>query len=247
MPSHFWIFLTEIFSHWVTFVTGSAVSLIILVKEKYTEVTVKWKAISAVFFLGVTFSIFFAWQDEYASAVWRGTELAKSNALVDEKGREIHQLESQISQKDSYITQLGGLRDSTFSQLVKSQGVINNLGTQVAQFNHPETLKPIMLSMGSLYPDTKKALHSNSWLILSNKTVTPISANFTCEGYIDDLSATIIGSGVMMGGSNRLFGNQYRIQISAPAWSSISPMLVTTYYNEDDPGTCGITPLSAPK
>jgi hypothetical protein len=171
-----------------------------------------------------------------------GAVLARDQAQSD-----VGTLKADGKSKDAKIDDINGKLSTTFTQLAQSQGVINNLGTQVAKFNQPEPFNLTLLTMGSLYPDKTKGLHSNSLLVLSNKTVTPVNATFLCAGYIDDLNAMIVGSGGMMGGSNRLFGNSYHLQIQTPAWSPISPLLVTIYFNEDDPGACTLRPQSVPK
>jgi hypothetical protein len=72
---NFWIFVSEIFGHWLALVTGSVVSLFILVKEHRNDRSVRWRVIVGIFLVGLAVLVFFAWQDEYLSAGWRGGEI----------------------------------------------------------------------------------------------------------------------------------------------------------------------------
>jgi len=77
MVSHLWSLLIEVAHHWLAVVTGSTVSLFMLIWEKKKEKQIKWKYVLGIFFVGLVVSIFFAWQDEYTSAEWRGREISR--------------------------------------------------------------------------------------------------------------------------------------------------------------------------
>jgi hypothetical protein len=100
MQSHIWTCVAGIFDHWLAIVTGSGVSLFILIKEKATDKPVRWKAILAIFFGGFLISLFFAWQDEYTSAEWRGTEIARLGGLMQGKDDQIKILQNELMLKD---------------------------------------------------------------------------------------------------------------------------------------------------
>jgi hypothetical protein len=120
------------------------------------------------------------------------------------------------------------------------QGTFDRCVLYLSQQNAPEPLKLTLLNMGNLKPDTKRGAHSISFLVLTNRTMTPFRGDFVCDHAIDYLDVSVVGSGAMIGGSGRLEFNLFRIEIQAPAFSPVSPLMVTLYYNEDDAGTCGI-------
>jgi hypothetical protein len=84
MTSHAWTFALGVFQHWIALVTGSIVSLLILIYEKSKDRPVKWKKILFVFFLGLLVSLFFAWQDEYTSAIWRGQDISNLEKQLED-------------------------------------------------------------------------------------------------------------------------------------------------------------------
>ncbi len=100
MWSHVSTCVAGVIDHWVAIVTGSSVSLFILVKEKWSDKPVRWKTILAIFFAGFLISLFFAWQDQYTSAEWRGGEVSRLNGLIQGRDAEITNLRNELMQKD---------------------------------------------------------------------------------------------------------------------------------------------------
>jgi hypothetical protein len=103
MSSYFWVFVTEVFHHWIALVTGSAVSLGILTWEKRQKTEVKWKTITTIFLAGLALSLFFAWEDEYTSAEWREGEIYRLSGLLLGENSQIQSLQSQLVAKDRPI------------------------------------------------------------------------------------------------------------------------------------------------
>jgi len=104
MGSHLVIFISEVLTHWLAIAGGSVVSLGLLAWEKWSGTPVKWKTILLIFSLGVAVSLFFAWQDEYTSAEWRGGEVIRLSATNKGDEDQIKVLQGQLAQKDRPIT-----------------------------------------------------------------------------------------------------------------------------------------------
>jgi hypothetical protein len=120
MRSHVWTCVAGIYDHWIAIVTGSGVSLYILVKEKYTDKPVRWKTILAIFFAGFLVSLFLAWQDQYTSAEWRGAEISRLNGLIQDQDEEIKNLRNELAQKDRPVV-LQYTTDPEVTKLLKRQ------------------------------------------------------------------------------------------------------------------------------
>lgn len=103
MTSNALVFVHEILRHWLAIVTGSGVSLFMLVKEKWSGKPIRRKAISAIFLAGLLISIFLAWQDEHTSAEWRGGEIQRLTGLTQQQDNQIEGLSSLLAQKDRPI------------------------------------------------------------------------------------------------------------------------------------------------
>ncbi len=120
MPSHIWVFLREVTGHWLSWVTGSAVSLSILIKEKWFRKPVKWKAIIGIFILGLGLSLFFAWQDEYTSAEWRGDEVNRLTGASQTEAQQVQQLQYIIDEKDRPVI-IQTQHDPELDAIIKQQ------------------------------------------------------------------------------------------------------------------------------
>jgi len=71
------ILVKEVLHHWIALVTGSVFSLYFLFPEKRR----KKQVAVGIFLAALMLSMFFAWQDEYTSAQWRGNEISRLNAV----------------------------------------------------------------------------------------------------------------------------------------------------------------------
>ncbi|HKV05107.1 MAG TPA: hypothetical protein VJO53_08380 [Candidatus Acidoferrales bacterium] len=122
MKDHVLVLATEVFHHWIAVVTGSAVSLYILISEKWRDKPVRWKTITGIFFAGLVFSIFFAWQDEYTSAEWREGEIQRLAGLTQAQDTQIKQQQKELQDKERPII-LQAQTDPGIRALVERQDV----------------------------------------------------------------------------------------------------------------------------
>jgi uncharacterized coiled-coil protein SlyX len=153
----------------------------------------------------------------------------------------VGQLEVSVTTKDAKIDSVNAQLTTTFTQLSKSQGVINSLAAQVTKANQPEPLEMTPIGMGSLYPDLSKGLRTGSILVLSNRTIAPVKGIFMCENAIKNVNAVIAGVGIVSSTEpSRVAFNAFQIEIDSPAWSPKSPLLVTVYFDEPELGKCGL-------
>jgi hypothetical protein len=85
--------------------------------------------------------------------------------------------------------------------------------------------------------------HTNqgTFMILTNKIITPIRLLVTCDEDIDLATGGVSGANAMMmggwGGRVTRSNRQFRVGILSPAWAPTSPLLVTIYAN-NNPGRC---------
>ena len=77
------IFILGLWSHWAALVTGSAISIVVIIVEKKLRRNIEWKHVIWVMTCAIVVSSFLTWRDEYTSAQWRGTEIARLNGVIE--------------------------------------------------------------------------------------------------------------------------------------------------------------------
>jgi hypothetical protein len=123
------VFVGGLWAHWASIVFGSVLSLIVIVVEKWALKEVKWKHVSWVMLAAIVVSCFLTWRDEYTSAEWRGGEIIRINAQLDDKNKEVEQLKSRPpivvqSKTDPELIRAMGLIEKHLSQ-VEDQPVLS--------------------------------------------------------------------------------------------------------------------------
>jgi hypothetical protein len=234
MSDHAWVLVTQIFQHWVALVSGSAVSLFILIKEKATDKPVRWKTIVSIFVAGFFVSLFFAWQDEYTSAEWRGNEVIRLSALTGAEGEQIKLLQTQLSQKDrpvvlQYVTdpaimrllnrqeqELAELKTELPSPKKKALQVSNDLLRFLADREKAEP--PFPLPTGAMTtPDDfrqQMTIHEQAYLKWMTETATESQTRFAVPlaEVLQDMKAENIDVGRANGLCTFFNGNTFGIQ-----------------------------------
>jgi hypothetical protein len=85
---------------------------------------------------------------------------------------------------------------------------------------------------------TNAPLRKVRWLVISNKTVTPVMMTVVCDRSIEEGDVWVVGTGAMIGGAAKLAPQVLQVGVSTPAWSPTSPLLVTLSYRGDEKITC---------
>ena len=145
------------------------------------------------------------------------------------------QLRTQLTTKDGQIQTCG-------AQLTDAQKNVNDCLTQLGKANIAEPLKvtPFFVSLNQ---NPQIAAHARNMVVITNKIITPVSSVISCEGEIVAVGGGIANTATTMAGGGGPIGkHQYRLGISSPAWTPTNPLILTLYYNEDDPGACSISP-----
>lgn len=116
------------------------------------------------------------------------------------------------------------------------QNTISGCLTQATKLLTPEPLKitPHYLGQVSmqLFPSAKQPY--GSFVVLTNRVITPIRLLVTCEADIT-ASGMVLGTGAMTvggwGGRVTSSSKQYGVGILTPAWTPSNPLLVTVFMN----------------
>lgn len=148
---------------------------------------------------------------------------------------------SQVSSLKENCAKIEGANGALVKQTTDQQGTINNCQTQALKLLAPDPMKvtPIVLE-----PPTGSGIgvHNMKWLVLVNRTITPINLAVVCQRGFESGQASIAGSGTRIGGASKVTDTQYQVNISSPAWGPQSPLIFEMSYYGSEDNACSFVP-----
>jgi len=176
------------------------------------------------------------------SAKAQSLHLRLSGSAQHEKDS-VQAVQSDLNSKIANIRQdcakTEGANGVLTKQTADQQSTINNCQTQALKLLTPEEMKIVPLVTDP--PNAGIGEQHVKWLVLINKAVTPVNLLVQCQKRFVSASASILGSGIMSGGTNRINDFQYQTNISTPIWSPESPLIYTMSYIGDQNNSCSFT------
>jgi hypothetical protein len=149
---------------------------------------------------------------------------AKVGAVRDDLGGQILTLKQECAVKD-------GINRTLERQNRDQQSSINGCLSEAVKLVTPEPLKITPLILEEKDNQTK-------FIVLVNKTVTPVNLILVCDQNITSASTWVLGQTIMAGGTGVFASRLVQINIGSPAWSPISPLLVSVTHKENSTPTC---------
>ncbi len=214
-------FVVAVLSSLAAYLMGGVIMAVVWAWEhKYGKPTpskvCKWGIVAFLFI-----SFFSAWL--YQRNAFRDADKTV-NSLNAQLGKE----QEKVAIRDSQITILQ-------NQVQSQQKSINEALVQLGKAQQQEPLKLTQHFLRRVEGFYSPGIAANvgNYLVLTNKTITPIRLLVSCDKEIAKASGTILGGGVQTGGrwggrvTNK--NNEYGIGILLPAWTPINPLLVTVY------------------
>lgn len=123
------------------------------------------------------------------------------------------------------------------SQNRDQQTTINNCQTQALKLLTPEPFKIVPLVLEPASGGIEK--QNVKFLLLTNRTVTPVNLVVTCRRRLLSASLSPIGAGsIMLSGPARLTDTQFQLSLDSPAWGPETPIIVSLSYFGDSNNTC---------
>jgi hypothetical protein len=166
---------------------------------------------------------------------WLNREIDRLSKLADASGSHSQELETRITTSASAIATRDRsveLRDAEIFSLRKSLGE--------AQREAP--LKFRFIEAPPQPSPTSGAAHAETFIVLTNKTVSPVRNVLVCKGELKSALGEILGMGGMSSATpNRLAPNAFLIEVQSPAWSPELALAITIEY-DDDPLPCNLLP-----
>src|SRR5258708_17242538 len=193
----FLLWISSIVDHWGSIGTGGILVLLIQVlKEKWPSIF-NWQFSRIVLLTFLSFAMFQSWQSEYKSKVGRERDLMKANNNIDRLNRELPlQAQRMTLERDSAVNAArvecafkNGANETLQKQNRDQQTLIAACQNQAIGLLKPEPFKETILYLDDFHAGKPNpAMKSARFLILTNKTITPVRMAIGCNSSISELS-----------------------------------------------------------
>jgi hypothetical protein len=242
--------------------------LIILLLDGWNKMNTHWKQnVVRGFFVAVAaWASLFVWcliKTAYTDHVGLVSRVGALRRIVDTDAQ--NKLNAVAAVRQDIGLQLSGLQQSCAEmkgangvltkQTIDQQETINNCQTQALKLLTPEEEKLTVLTWEDKANNTE---HEASYLLITNKVVTPVNITGSCDVPLSAISAIplshVAGGGYSGGAriipSNRPYvplfygaqlGSEFSIGFSTPAWSPNSPIRMDVSYISTRTATCKFT------
>ena len=245
-----WDFAVAILWNHFTLSGGCVLTVLVGLYEKYWKTaSVSMATYSRVILVLFVFACFQAWQGERESKVGRERDLNKQElANIGQKRLTTLETENRIRKEIE--------KDHCDSLLQASQRNINDYGhlvlaqqsvdqgkqrqTAACLLDLAEARKPVPRRMRQigLWYNSHVSPKSTIWLLVTNKSVTPLSVTVSCHAErpisITNFQAVVVGDVESLNLSNpalKVAENTWTVTIGSPAWTEDSPVLANVVYN----------------
>jgi|SRR5882724_10959342 len=158
------------------------------------------------------------------------------NQNAGASGKTQRNLEGQIADWRANCSKFEGANGALSAQNRDQQNTINRCQQDAIKLLAPEPFKLVALTLESA--DLGVGMKHVKWLVLVNKITTPTNLVVSCKRRFMDASASIVGSGILAGGTSKLTDHQYEVNITTPAWGPESPLIFDMSYIGDSNNPC---------
>jgi hypothetical protein len=156
---------------------------------------------------------------------------------------ETSRLRSEMERQEKDCAVKEGINQALQRQNGDQQGTINGCLSQAMKLLTPQPFQLNVLLLDNEFTET--SLRRTRWIIVTNKIVTPVLMQVSCNRDIERTYVWIIGSGIRGGGEDRVTPRVFSINIVTPAWSPATPMLVSVWSKGDENIACIFHPINA--
>jgi hypothetical protein len=148
---------------------------------------------------------------------------------------------SQSYSKDDTIRTKDSLLETNYTVLLNTQSSLATLSNNILDAGKPQPLKITQFFLNLGASDNDKTAYRQQFLLLTNRTITPVRLLATCDKEIDLAGSGVLGTKSAMLGdtwSGKRSANTYAIGLVSPAWSPTGPLIVSVYFNDPAQRTC---------
>ncbi len=185
--------------------------------------------------LAVVYGAIFAYQ--FAATIYQdhrlleagvqSTEQAKSEQR-DTDRKQISMLEKTLQSDAVECAKADGQNETLRRQTIDQQTLIAGCQQDAIKRLTPAPRSVIFLFMQA-DSSTEKDVTRSQYLVLTDRTVTPVRMKIICPNAGDvDFALIVVGSSTMSGGNAKISADTYNVLMDSPAWSPSAPLLLTT-------------------
>lgn len=239
------LYLGALVNH-LLFTFGGVVLMIFAIIEKLrkkdTEAWIFWGAAIACIFI----ACYGAWVDEHNNASAVIVEKADAWSRYNSCSSGLKEKEAEVTGWNNRFSDQVG-RAATLQNTINSQQSTFDLCvTTLSKANAPIQQSTTMFVVGDIVANPA-AKHSIRYVLLTNKSVSPVKLILWCDGTIKaanirTLSGSPFSGGVSPLSSGALFvpPKMWQINLAFPVWSPEQPIVLQLDYDVDDLGSCVI-------
>lgn len=250
--THLLVWISSILDHWGSLGTGGIIVLLIQILKESKPKIFNWQFSRRTLLAFLLFAMFQSWQVEYTSRIGREKDLIRSNAENDGLRRDLIVQANRL--RDERDMALGDLRADCAAKDAKAQTLEKQNRDQQASINgclskaidlipKPEPFRQTILTMEQFQDNKNTSTRISRFLLLTNKSVSPLIMGAYCNGSIADLRVSIVGSGFITSAATKADAQNYRIDVATPAWTPTSPLLISVeHYDKNNDIICTFNP-----
>ncbi len=162
-------------------------------------------------------------------------------ALGKQYGGTIKEMAAQLAEQGRKVDTIG---KSTLVTGKQPLPVVVTNPTPTIQTPPGEAPLEIHVARLSAIPNSQYGKNAVQFILTTNKVMNGGRVAITCtKGKMNQGSADIPGSGVILSGGGTQDEHTYVSGISSPNWSPDFPLLINLYYDSEDLGLCNFRPL----
>jgi len=185
--------------------------------------------------LGVGYTLVFAWcvvTTTFNDHIALATRVHDLHSAVDgDKAHEVASIQEvrtslggQLSELKEKCAKTEGANGILAKQAADQQGTINNCQSQAIKLMEPTAFSYDAMPFEST---PENGNQKSTWLIVTNKSQTPVLFTVTCTSEILSLDAGIVAQ-QYAGRASRYTDKEWTFRISSPAWTPHAPIVVHT-------------------
>jgi hypothetical protein len=132
-------------------------------------------------------------------------------------------------------------------EAIKGSNLLTGKKPIPVEVTNPEGMPAREIHVSAMFvePNNQYGKRAKQFILTTNRVMNGGRVRITCQNKFTQASAVISGANFSSGGGGGMQDDRtYVSGIAAPNWSPDFPLVLTLYFDEDDVGSCKITPLS---
>lgn len=168
-----------------------------------------------------------------------------SKAVGEQYTQTINTLQQQIGTLQGKLeTQGKNVEAIKGSNIVSGKSPIKVEVTNQSPVASGSSDEPLRLHAAAMpvAPESRYGAHATQMILTTNKRMNGAHLTIVCKSPLKQASATLLGSGYVIGGAQLADEHTVTVDIGNPDWSPDLPLVVTVHHDVEQIGACAVTP-----